>query len=75
MDIAEQMVSQNAYETCSDLDLGYWHLPVHPDHKKYVGCHVILGNGEIIYLFCMECFVFGHQICSVYFQKNLKTAL
>ena len=49
LDIAEQLVQQNDFQTCSDLDSGYWHVPIFPDHKKYVGCHVILDSGEILY--------------------------
>ena len=71
LDIAEQMVSQNDYQTCSDLDSGYWHLPVHPDHKKYVGCHVILDNGEIIY-FVWNVLFLGIKSAVYIFTKILK---
>ena len=49
LNIAEQLVQQNDWQTTSDLDSGYWHVPLHKDFKKYVGVHAILPNGETVY--------------------------
>ena len=105
LDIAEQMVQTNDFQTCSDLDsgrgvysfniifiiilnvflifllvfyerilqcfLGYWHVPLHPDHKKFVGCHVILDSGEIIY-FVWNVLFLGIKSAVYIFTKLLK---
>ena len=49
LDICEQQITQNDFQTTSDLDSGYWHIPLAEDQKRYVGVHVILDNGEIRY--------------------------
>ena len=35
--------------TVSDLDNGYWHVPIHASHQTYLGLHFVLKNGETIF--------------------------
>ena len=49
LDVGEKMMKQGDFQTSDDLDSGYWHLKMHEDHRKYVGCHFVLDSGEIIY--------------------------
>lgn len=49
LEVGEKMMKQGDYQTSDDLDSGYWHLKMHEEHKKYVGCHFVLDSGEVIY--------------------------
>ena len=33
-------VKKGDWFTCDDLDSGYWHIPVHPEHRKYLGISI-----------------------------------
>ena len=33
----------------SDLDSGYWHVPIHPDSQSYLGLHFVHPDGSITY--------------------------
>ena len=37
------------YMVCNDLDSGYWHVPIHAEHKKFLGSHFVKEDGETIY--------------------------
>ena len=47
--VSEQMLKQGDYQTCQDLDSGYWHVPLNENMKKFVGVHFIKDNGEVIF--------------------------
>ena len=32
-----------------DLDSGYWHVKIHPDHRKYLGVHIVGEDNEPIF--------------------------
>ena len=49
LDVGEKMLKQGDFMTTSDLDSGYWHIPLHEEYKKFVGLHYECDNGEIIY--------------------------
>jgi hypothetical protein len=34
------------FMVCNDLDSGYWHVPIHPDHWTYLGVHQEGVDGE-----------------------------
>ena len=35
--------------TVSDLDSGYWHVPIHPDFQTFLGLHFVLPTGQTLY--------------------------
>ena len=49
LDVGEQMIKDGDFQTAADLDSGYWHVPLHPDHKQYVGVHFITDDGKVLY--------------------------
>ena len=49
LDIAELTLQEGDYQTKQDLDSGYWHIPLHSDYKKYIGCHFVLSDNSVIF--------------------------
>ena len=49
LNVREQIFQQFDYQTKIDLDSGYWHVPLCPEHQKFVGCHFIKDDGSIIF--------------------------
>ena len=49
LNVREQIFQQNDFQTKIDLDSGYWHVPLFPDHKKYVGCHFVKKDGSVLF--------------------------
>ena len=43
------VIRKNDYMVVNDLDSGYWHLPIHKDHWKYLGVHFENEDGTHIY--------------------------
>ena len=44
-----KVIQKGDFMTVSDLDSGYWHVPVHASHQQYLGLHFELGNGQVDY--------------------------
>ena len=42
-----KVLKKGDFMTVSDLDSGYWHVPVHPSHQTYLGLHFEHKNGEV----------------------------
>ena len=49
LDIAELTLQKGDYQTKQDLDSGYWHIPLHSDYKKYIGCHFVLSVNSVLF--------------------------
>ena len=49
LSLREKILQQNDFQTKLDLDSGYWHVPLFPGHKKYVGCHFKNKDGSTLY--------------------------
>ena len=46
LNVSEQMLKQGDFQMTTDLDSGYWHVPLNQDMKKFVGVHFELDSGE-----------------------------
>ena len=44
-----KVVRQGDFMTVSDLDSGYWHVPIHASHQVYLGLHYVKENGETVF--------------------------
>ena len=44
-----KIVKKGDFMTVSDLDSGYWHVPIHADFQTFLGLHFILPTGQILY--------------------------
>ena len=44
-----KILKRGDFMTVSDLDSGYWHVPIHPDFQTFLGLHFILPSGQILY--------------------------
>ena len=44
-----KVLKQGDFMTVSDLDSGYWHVPIHPDFQTFLGLHFTLPNGQTLY--------------------------
>ena len=44
-----KILKRGDFMTVSDLDSGYWHVPIHPDFQTFLGLHFTLPNGQTIY--------------------------
>jgi hypothetical protein len=42
-------VGKGDFMVVNDLDSGYWHVPIHPDHWTYLGSHFEEEDGSVIY--------------------------
>ena len=42
-------IRRGDFMVCNDLDSGYWHVPVHPDHWQYLGVHFVKEDGTVLY--------------------------
>ena len=49
LDVREQILLPGDFQSKQDLDSGYWHVPLHPDHRKFVGVHFKHDNGTHSY--------------------------
>lgn len=49
LDICEQSVQQNDWQVVTDLDSGYWHVPLFPGHTQFVGVHFVQDDGTVIF--------------------------
>ena len=49
LNVREQILLKNDFQTKIDLDSGYWHVPLYPDHKKYAGCHFVKEDGTVLF--------------------------
>lgn len=43
------VVKQGDFLACDDLDSGYWHVMVHPEHRKFLGIHIFGEDGNPIF--------------------------
>ena len=44
-----RVLRQGDFMTVSDLDSGYWHVPIHPDFQTFLGLHFVLPTGQTLY--------------------------
>ena len=44
-----RVINRGDFMTVSDLDSGYWHVPVHPDFQTFLGLHFVLPSGQTLY--------------------------
>ena len=44
-----KVIQKGDFMTVSDLDSGYWHVPIHVSHQQYLGLHFEHSNGHIDY--------------------------
>ena len=49
LDICEKLVQQGDWQVVTDLDSGYWHVPLFPGHTQFVGIHFITDDGVCLY--------------------------
>ena len=49
LNVSEQMLKQGDFQMTTDLDSGYWHVPLNDDMKKFVGVHFELDSGEKLF--------------------------
>ena len=49
LEVCEDSIKEGDFQMCSDLDSGYWHVKLHPEHRKYVGVHFITDSGQVLY--------------------------
>ena len=45
------MVHSGNFLCADDLNSGYWHLGIHPDHYKYFGIHIPEEDGSTSFYF------------------------
>ena len=45
----EQILSPGDFQSKQDLDSGYWHVPLHPEHRKFVGVHFKTDEGDVLF--------------------------
>ena len=43
------ILREGDFMTVNDLDSGYWQVPIHPDHQKYLGLHFRHPDGSVDY--------------------------
>ena len=57
--------------TVSDLDSGYWHVPIHADFQTFLGLHFILPTGQTLY-WVWTCMPLGIVDAAYIFTKITK---
>ena len=46
-----KVIKQGDFMTVSELDSGYWHVPIPASHHTYLGLHFEHTNGEVEFRF------------------------
>ena len=46
---SEKLVQLNDYQMITDLDSGYWHVPLFEGHRQFAGVHYVHSDGSITY--------------------------
>ena len=58
------MVHSGDFLCADDLDSGYWHLGIHPNHYKYLGIYIPEEDGSTSFYFWRVCFLESQRQCS-----------
>ena len=67
----DTFVRKHDYFTIEDLDSGYWHLLIHPDHQKFLGISINDEKGNPLY-FCWRVLFLGISDAVFIFTLLLK---
>ena len=54
-------------------DSGYWQVPIHPDHQKFLGVHYVHSDDSISYFVC-QVMCLGLRDAAYIFTKLFKMA-
>ena len=64
-------IQQGDFLVTNDLDSGYWHVPVHPDHQKYLGFCVPDEEGNPVF-YVWVVLVLGLKDAAYLFTRLIK---
>lgn len=67
----DKILEEGDFMTVSDLDSGYWHVPIHPSHQEFLGLHFVHDNGEVEF-WVWVCMPLGIIDAAFIFTKLIK---
>ena len=66
-----QLISPGDFMVANDLDSGYWHVPIHPEHYEYLSIHFVHDDGSVVF-FCWKVVALGLKDAAFIFTQLTK---